>query len=58
MPESEKGQAKGFDLDSLCSQFKAKAKCTMHSGMDPNEANKMLSSEPKPGQNDAFKMFS
>lgn len=58
MPESEKHQAKDFDLDSLCNQFKSKAKCTMNSGMDRKEANEMFSSEPAPSQNDAFKMFS
>lgn len=57
MPESEKHPGKDFDLDSLCSQFKSKAKCSQNGGMDPKEANKMFSSAPTPGESDAFKMF-
>lgn len=58
MPESEKRQAGEFDLDGLCSQLKAKAKCSGGGGIDPKDVDGNLRPEPTPGQNDAFKMFS
>lgn len=58
MSELEKGHAGDFDLDGLCSELKAKAKCSGGGTIDPKIVKSMLTPESTPGPNDAFKMFS
>lgn len=52
MTESEKPQAKAFDLDGLCSEFRAKAKCS-NGGMAMGQTNGNYN--PCPDQSSDYK---
>lgn len=59
MRDSEKVQAGDIDMDSLCAQLKAKARCNgVNAVIDKQDVDDLLGPEQPASKKDFMKMFS